>query len=194
MMTYTLWAAAVLLGIFLLVLALIANLRVRRGEQPLNPLGITEQQDSNGDGSVLPAPIPQEKTDRRNAQAEWLALIAGDGTRLKQFLEAMPIGVVAFDSELRVIYWNRQCETIFGWRSEEVLGRTPWESYAPEITAEQVNSMLARIHTKRDDYVLAHDGHRKSGGIRHCTWSVSPERDEQDQLVQIGRASCRERV
>ncbi len=216
MLTFLVWAGAILAGIFLLRFALISNLRVRRGEHPLKPSGAAAQREhvdklgtprTEADSAVadstaaslavaatpiLPTPptlqtppaLPGSLT-QRVTPIDMLASIAGDGTRLKKFLEAMPIGVAIFDSELRVLYWNRQSEIIYGWRADEVLGRTPWESYAPEITAEQVAAIFSRVQTRREDYVLQREAHRRDGSLRHCTWVVSPERGEDGSLVRV---------
>jgi PAS domain S-box-containing protein len=177
MLNFVIWGALVLVCTTGMVFLLISNLAVRSGEMPLNPLGATENAQTterNVNPAKLCSPTPPDI----------LTSIAGDGRRLRQFLEAMPIGVVVFDDQLQVQYWNRQCEIIFGWRAVDVLGRTPWESYAPEIGTEQADSMLKQLHAQHENYALARDARRRDGSLRHCTWVVSPERDEQGNLVR----------
>jgi PAS domain S-box-containing protein len=163
------------------VFVLISNMAVRSGEMPLNPLGATEVTHA---AERPVTPVSLHGGAHHAASPDPLTSIAADGSRLRQFLEAMPIGVVVFDDQLRVQYWNRHCETIFGWRGADVVGRTPWESYAPEIDSAQAATMLQRVHTQRDNYVLQRDARRRDGSLRHCTWVVSPERDEHGQLVR----------
>jgi PAS domain S-box-containing protein len=181
MLNFVIWSALVLSCGAGVLFLLISNMAVRSGEMPLNAIGATELT-HNDERAIKPMALQGLASGAATQDA--LASITGDATRLRQFLEAMPIGVVVFDNQLRVQYWNRQCEIIFGWRAVDVLGRTPWESYAPEIGAEQAANMLKRVNEQRDKYALNRDARHRDGSLRHCTWVVSPERDEQGQLVR----------
>jgi PAS domain S-box-containing protein len=181
LLNFAIWSALMLVGAAGILFLLISNMTVRSGEVPLNPIGATEV--THSDESVI-KPMALQGLTQGAATQDTLASITGDATRLRQFLEAMPIGVVVFDDQLRVLYWNRQCEIIFGWRAADVLGCTPWESYAPEIGADQAADMLKRVNEQRDNYALTRDARHRDGSLRHCTWVVSPERDEQGQLVR----------
>jgi PAS domain S-box-containing protein len=181
MLNFVIWGALVLVCTTGMLFLLVSNLAVRSGEMPLNPVGATEV--THSDERAI-KPMALQGLAQGGATQDTLASITGDATRLRQFLEAMPIGVAVFDDQLRVLYWNRQCEIIFGWRAADVLGRTPWESYAPEIGADQAADMLKRVNEQRDNYALTRDARRRDGSLRHCTWVVSPERDEQGSLVR----------
>jgi PAS domain S-box-containing protein len=181
MLNFAIWGALVLVCTTGLVFLLISNMAVRSGEMPFNPIGATEV--THADERTT-KPVSLHSVARGSSTQDTMSSIAGDATRLRQFLEAMPIGVVVFDDQHRVQYWNRHCEIIFGWRAVDVLGRTPWQSYAPEIGTEQADSMLKRLHAQHENYALARDARRRDGSLRHCTWVVSPERDEQGNLVR----------
>lgn len=47
----------------------------------------------------------------------------------RAIVESSPFATMAFDSECRVLFWNRSAERIFGWTAEEVVGR-PFPSEA----------------------------------------------------------------
>ena len=113
-----------------------------------------------------------------------LALIAGDASRLQRLLDALPIGVAVFDGETRVLYWNRECETIFGWRAAEVMGRRPWESFAAEMTSAQAAELTNRVNERHETYAVMREALRRDGSARQCRWTVSPERDAQGRLVR----------
>lgn len=42
--------------------------------------------------------------------------------RLRQILQHMPVMLVAFDEDLRLVEWNRECEKVTGYRQEELAG------------------------------------------------------------------------
>jgi PAS domain S-box-containing protein len=46
---------------------------------------------------------------------------------LRVLLEASPLGVAVLDSDVRIRVWSRSAELMFGWREDEILGRSPGE-------------------------------------------------------------------
>ena len=115
---------------------------------------------------------------------DMLALVAGDAARLQRLLDVLPIGVAVFDGDLRVLYWNRHCETLFGWPAADVLGRRPWESFAPEMSALQTAESIHRVNEQHETYAVTRNGTRRDGSPIQCGWTVSPERDAQGRLVR----------
>ncbi len=115
---------------------------------------------------------------------DMLTLVAGDAARLQRLLDVLPIGVAVFDGDLRVLYWNRHCETLFGWPAADVLGRRPWESFAPEMSALQTAESIHRVNEQHETYAVTRNGTRRDGSPIQCGWTVSPERDAQGRLVR----------
>lgn len=116
---------------------------------------------------------------------DMLGLIAEDGSRLQQLLDALPIGVTVFDGELRVMYWNRRCEAIFGWSAQEVVGRIPFETYAKERGDAEAAEIVDRVHERIDTYSVTRSYRRRDGSLRQCTLIISPERNAQGKLVRV---------
>ena len=139
-------------------------------------------------GGPLGGPLGKQNA-RPGAQqplemVDMLALIAGDASRLQRLLDVLPIGVAVFDGEMRVLYWNRECETIFGWHAAEVMGRRPWESFATEMTPVQAAESTNRVNERHETYTVTREALRRDGSTRQCRWTVSPERDAQGRLVR----------
>ena len=74
-----------------------------------------------------------------------LRLIAGDVDRLRQVLDGLPIGVVLISPQLLVQFCNAQCESVFGWSADEVLGRHICATFAQGLDAEveRIRGLLA---------------------------------------------------
>ncbi|GIW43045.1 MAG: hypothetical protein KatS3mg077_0327 [Candidatus Binatia bacterium] len=51
--------------------------------------------------------------------------------RLETVLDRMPVGCIISDAELRYVYWNKAAENIFGYSSDEVLGKSAVEVVTP---------------------------------------------------------------
>lgn len=52
-----------------------------------------------------------------------LSLIAPDADALGDLIGHFPVGVVLIDPNLVALFWSSRCETLFGWRADEVVGR-----------------------------------------------------------------------
>jgi PAS domain S-box-containing protein len=63
---------------------------------------------------------------------------------LAQVLEAVRDSVIFTDLEGRIAYWNGGAEEVFGYRAEEMLGRTPTVLY-PAESQSSLDADLQRI-------------------------------------------------
>jgi two-component system cell cycle sensor histidine kinase/response regulator CckA len=66
-----------------------------------------------------------------------------DKARLTRLIDGIPLAIVAFDGEARVVTWNSSAELLFGWPADDVIGRSN-----PIVTADQrdeSNELFARI-------------------------------------------------
>ena len=60
-------------------------------------------------------------------------------------LSAVGQAVIATDSQGRVTYWNKAAETIYGWRSEETLGKNISEITVPQIAEKQAAELMQSL-------------------------------------------------
>ena len=115
---------------------------------------------------------------------DMLALIAEDASRLQRLLDVLPVGVAVFDAEQRVMYWNRQCELIFGRSAEEVVGRAPWDGFMTELNPAEVAELIERVNAQHNTYTVLRNHRLRDGSLRQCHWTVAPERDAEGRLVR----------
>jgi two-component system, chemotaxis family, CheB/CheR fusion protein len=83
---------------------------------------------------------------------------------------ALDYAIFTLDSEGRIETWTPGAEAVFGWRAEDVIGRSPHFTYTPQDRAEgvveaELRSALAdgvapdvRWHVRRDDTRVFIDG------------------------------------
>ena len=85
--------------------------------------------------------------------------------RLRATIDNTPhVAVQWYDKHGRVLYWNRASEMIFGWKSEEVLGKTLDQLiHTPEEAAAYVK-LLEGIYTTRRSIGPAEYGFRRRDG------------------------------
>jgi PAS domain S-box-containing protein len=82
---------------------------------------------------------------------------------LAQVLEAVRDSVIFTDLEGRIAYWNGGAEEVFGYRAEEMLGKTPAVLY-PAENRGSLDTDLQRIMTG-EVYVDLWEGRRKDGSV-----------------------------
>ncbi|GBD27754.1 Cell-division control histidine kinase PdhS [bacterium HR30] len=93
--------------------------------------------------------------------------------RLQRVLDRMPVGCVISDANLRYQYWNRAAENIFGYKMEEVLGK----SAVDVITPSHLRDLSVRGFEElaREDHVLGPmrlENVTKDGRTIVCEWSA----------------------
>src|SRR5690606_4923761 len=64
--------------------------------------------------------------------------------RLRSLLENMPVMMIAFDPRGMMIVWNRECERVTGYRSDEIVGnpRAVEMLYPDEAYRQRLNEDL----------------------------------------------------
>jgi PAS domain S-box-containing protein len=127
--------------------------------------------------------------------------VARDMTQQKQTEEALrnalqqltfhvensPLAIIEWDSNFRISRWSSAAERIFGWKSEEIIGKHPeeWTFVFPDdqeivqITIQQLqeNSGHRNISCNRN--------YTKNGSIVECEWYNSALLDESGKLVSV---------
>ena len=84
----------------------------------------------------------QDVTERKKAE-EKLRFQA-------RLLDAVGEAVIALDMEGRVLYWNRAAEEMYGWSSEEAIGRRLLEMVVPESLWGRAEDIAALVREGRD--------------------------------------------
>ena len=172
---------------------LLNALQVRfRADDGARPASLTRYLDAvcaqlkTGAAPAMPRDQPQARIGEQQPLevVDMLALIAEDASRLQQLLDVLPVGVVVFDGEQRVMYWNRQCELIFGRAADEVVGRAPWDGFMTELGPAEVAEAIQHLNAQYKTYTVLRTHVLRDGRIRQCQWIVSPERDAAGRLVR----------
>jgi diguanylate cyclase (GGDEF)-like protein/PAS domain S-box-containing protein len=99
-----------------------------------------------------------------------------------RLLEAVGQAVIATDLEGNVLYWNRAAEEIYGWSSEEALGRSLRDLTVCEESLEKVEEVASELRAGRawsGETVLR----RKDGSHVPVLGTASPLFDDRGSLV-----------
>lgn len=91
--------------------------------------------------------------------------------RLNYHLNNTPLAVIEEDKNFHITYWNRQAELIFGWKSEEVLGRRVVDFMVDPGDRGEVNDLIENLGKGiRNKQPNENRNLTKSGKLRNCQW------------------------
>ena len=106
---------------------------------------------------------------------------------LSAHFDNTPLGVIEWDTELRIVRWSGQAEAIFGWSASERLGRkiTEWRAIYEEDQAaamEMIRS-LAEGRVRQGTQLVRN--YRKDGSVIWVEWHSSALHDETGAVISI---------
>jgi PAS domain S-box-containing protein len=164
-------------------------------EEPAHAAGLTRYLDAvSAQVKRLPASArAQRRSDAAPVRAarppldvaQVMGLLAEDGKRMQRLLDALPVGVIVYDEQMRIVYWNQCCERISGWQAEEVLGRLPTDTFAADLSQADRAAMMARIQRRLDAFESTHRLVRRDGSVRTCLVLTLPQRNAEGELVRV---------
>jgi PAS domain S-box-containing protein len=147
----------------------------QRKNGTLIPISLTVSPIYDDRGVVVGASkIARDISDRRHADLA--------ARRLAAVVEWSDDAIVAKDLNGIITSWNRAAERMFGYTSEEAVGRSIWMIIPPELQAEE-DSVLARIRAGQvvDHYETRRV--RKDGSDVLVSLTVSPIIDDAGSVV-----------
>lgn len=118
-------------------------------------------------------------------------LIQEETNQVKQRLEAhtlnSPLGEIEFTSDYKIIRWSKEAERMFGWQSNEVLGKNISELnivYLEDLP--KVKQIIGNMLTgKCQSEVCSNRNYRKDGAVIYCEWYNSVIYDSKGKVLSI---------
>lgn len=105
-----------------------------------------------------------------------------DARRLASIVETSEDAIIAKDLEGRIIEWNRSAERVFGYRRDEVIGRSI-EILMPPDAADDWRQILGRVVAGQRVEHFETRRRTRDGRILDVSLTVSPLRDEEGRIV-----------
>lgn len=102
-------------------------------------------------------------------------------------VESSPLAVIEWDSDFRVSRWSESAERLFGWKSDEVLGKhvNEWQF----VFADDVDAVSLVTNRQREGVevqgILRNRNYTRDGSILFCEWYNSVLRDDRGLLVSV---------
>lgn len=98
-----------------------------------------------------------------------------------------PLAVIEFNNKFQVTKWSDNAKAIFGWRSEEVIGKSINElRWVHEDDVERVAALSANmIAAQRTSNCHTNKNYRKDGSVITCEWYNSAMVDTHGKLISV---------
>jgi len=109
-----------------------ARVRIRQGSASL-PVLISMNALTPDENTKISVIITDRKKDEERLHLQ------------AHLLDAVGDAVIAVDSDHKIIFWNEAATRIYGWRPEEVIGRSTVEVTVPEVSMEEAQHVMAQI-------------------------------------------------
>ncbi|HEY6118997.1 MAG TPA: PAS domain S-box protein [Pyrinomonadaceae bacterium] len=127
--------------------------------------------------------IVRDITGRKRAEE-----LANDAhRRLRLHVENTPLAVIEWDKDYRVSSWLPSAERLFGWKAEEVLGKTidDWKFVFPD-DLEAVHEVGYRQRQGLEPHAVSRNrNYTKQGTVLHSEWYNSVLHDESGELISV---------
>ncbi|BAY20030.1 putative sensor protein (plasmid) [Anabaenopsis circularis NIES-21] len=108
--------------------------------------------------------------------------------RLRYHFMNSPLAVMEFDSEARVMQWSPQAENVFGWKSQEVLGKRLIDMgfvHAEDEAAARREVIAPLVDGDTQSKTMYNRNYSKDGSIVYCEWYNSVLKNEAGELISI---------
>ena len=102
-------------------------------------------------------------------------------------VESSPLAVVEWDSDFRVSRWSASAERLFGWKSEEVIGKhvNEWRF----VFADDEDAVALVTNRQREGVeiqgVQRNRNYTRGGSVLFCEWYNSVLHDDRGKLVSV---------
>lgn len=126
------------------------RISIRQGSSSL-PVLISMNALPSDDDTKISVVLSDRKKDEERLQLQ------------ARLLDAVGDAVIAIDTNHKIIFWNDAATRTYGWRPEEVIGRTAAEIVVPELSkngSRKIQELLDQGEIWSGEYLVHHrDGH-----------------------------------
>jgi two-component system, cell cycle sensor histidine kinase and response regulator CckA len=99
---------------------------------------------------------------------------------LQALIQASPLAITAIDQDLRVKMWNRAAEQIFGWATEEIIGRVL--PIIPEAGKEDYQNLFENLKYGNPITEIETKRQKKDGTVIDISLSAAPLFDSKGEF------------
>ena len=127
-----------------------AEIRYDDRDQPIKAIGFS--QDITG----------QKLSEKQLQESE---------ARYRSVYQTAPMAFAVWTPDTKLIDWNEEAEHIFGWKKQDVIGKSFFEIIIPDVAEEQVRAAVDSIIAGNVEKQIVNQNITKDGRMIWCAWS-----------------------
>lgn len=106
---------------------------------------------------------------------------------LKLYLHSRqtPMAIIDWDLDFKVTFWNEAATNLFGYTSEEALGKEGRELIVPEEADEHVNKVWQDLIDNQGGVISSNINITKEGEKVYCQWYNTPLINDAGKLISV---------
>ena len=113
-----------------------------------------------------------------------LALVESE-ERLRLQIERMPIALILWDHDFKVMTWNPAAESTFGYSAEEALGRHPYGLIVSQESQPIVDEIWGRLIEGDTTAHSLNENKTKDGSSIICSWTNTPLKNYEGRIIGV---------
>ena len=132
------------------------------------------------DGSFTLATVA-DITQRKQAEEQ----VRTSESNLQLQINRMPIAYILWSPEFKVLMWNPAAETIFGYTSQEAMGRCAYDLIVPKEVQPQIEPLWRRLLEGDTTAHSVNENITKHGQTIICDWSNTPIKNNKGVIISV---------
>jgi PAS domain S-box-containing protein len=125
--------------------------------------------------------VKQRTTELQTALSE----LKQSQRKLALHLNNTIIGVIEWNKDFKVEYWNPAAEKIFGYSKEEALGKSGYELIIPEYLTHEISQVWNSLIQKKESFFYTNENKTSDGRIITCEWTNTPLVNDDGEITGI---------
>jgi len=105
--------------------------------------------------------------------------------KLALHLDNTIIGVIEWNKDFKVEYWNPAAEKIFGYTKDDALGKSGYELIVPENLTHEISEVWNNLLLKKDCFSYTNENRTSSGRVITCEWTNTPLVNDNGEITGI---------
>ncbi len=130
-------------------------------------------------------PITPDDQQTSSSQDDLAMRLAHD--KLMFHVQHSPLGVIEWDKHWKLTRWSGRAEAIFGWRAEELMGKTwaDWDFVHPDDLPRVIQITADLTEGRQRSNICSNRNFTKDGRVVHCIWFNSVLLDAEGRLLSM---------
>jgi len=99
--------------------------------------------------------------------------------------EQTPLGVIEFNTNFEIVYWNNSAQRIFGYCKEDVIGKHVKDRILPKSALKAVDTVWQNLLDKKGGERSTNENMTKDGRTILCEWYNTPLVDRNGEVIGV---------